>query len=86
MASITSIARYRVKPDCVEQFLTLIERHWSIMRGLDLITDREAEVFVGQERGTGRPLVFGLSSIESRARGDAVKARRQSIVRTPTPT
>ena len=60
MASTTSIARYRVKPDCVEQFLKLIERHWSIMRGLDLITDREAEVFVGQERGTGRPLVFEI--------------------------
>jgi quinol monooxygenase YgiN len=60
MAPTTSIARCQVKPDRIEQFLKLIDRHWSILRGLDLITDRQAEVFVGEERRTGRPLVFEI--------------------------
>lgn len=60
MTTITSVARYRVKPDCVDDFLEIIDQHWAILRNLELVTDREADVLVGVERGSGRPLVVEI--------------------------
>lgn len=57
---ITSIARYRVKADRVDDFLEVVDRHWATLRDLELVTDREPEVFVGEERETGGPLVVEL--------------------------
>ena len=54
---ITSIARYRVKPDSVDAFLEVVDRHWATLRDLELATDREPEVYLGTERETGGPLV-----------------------------
>ena len=60
MAATTSIARYRVKPDCIDDFLEVIDRHTAVLRDLELVTDREVEVFVGEEREFGRPLVVEI--------------------------
>jgi quinol monooxygenase YgiN len=54
---ITSIARYRVKPDHLDEFLDVIDRHWATLRELELVTDRDAEVYVGDDRDGGGPLV-----------------------------
>jgi hypothetical protein len=54
---ITSIARYRVKPDSVDEFLEIVDRHWTTLRDIELVTDREPEVYVGTERETGGPVV-----------------------------
>jgi hypothetical protein len=59
-APITSINRYRVKPDHVDEFLEIIDRHWVTLRDLDLVTDRDVEVFTGTERSTGGPLVVEI--------------------------
>jgi hypothetical protein len=54
---ITSIARYRVKAEKVDEFLEIVDRHWATLRELELVTDREPEVYLGTERETGGPLV-----------------------------
>jgi quinol monooxygenase YgiN len=54
---ITSIARYRVKRDHVDEFLDVIDRHWATLRELELVTDRDAEVYLGDDRDHGGPLV-----------------------------
>jgi hypothetical protein len=48
---ITTIPHYRVKPGCEDEFLAIIDRHWPALRELELVTDREPEVFVGAEQG-----------------------------------
>jgi quinol monooxygenase YgiN len=58
--TLTSVAYYRVKPGKVEAFLDVIDRHAAAMRDLDLITSREVEVFVGEERETNGPLVVEI--------------------------
>jgi len=57
---VTSVNRYAVKSDQVEEFLTIIDRHCSTLRDLELITDREVEVFAGTERDTGEPVVIEI--------------------------
>ena len=57
---MTSVARYRVRPESVDAFLDVIDRHWRVLHDLELVTDREVEVFVGTERGTERPLVVEI--------------------------
>jgi hypothetical protein len=57
---ISSIARYRVRADHVDEFLEIVERHWSTLRDLELVTDRQPEVYVGTERETGGPLVVEI--------------------------
>jgi hypothetical protein len=58
---ITSINRYRVKPEHVDEFLEVIDRHWSTLRELELVTDRDVEVYVGEDRDFGGgPLVVEL--------------------------
>lgn len=54
---VTSIARYRVKPDHVDEFLEIVDRHWATLRDLELVTEREPDVYLGDERETGRPLI-----------------------------
>ena len=58
--SVTSVAYYRVKPGRIDEFLEVIDRHQATMRELDLITAREAEVFVGEEGKTDGPLVVEI--------------------------
>jgi hypothetical protein len=54
---ITSIARYRVKPGCESEFLEIVDRHWTTLREVELVTDREPEVYAGKDKRTGDPLV-----------------------------
>jgi hypothetical protein len=55
---ITSIAHYRVKPGCEDEFLAVVERHEATLRELELVTDREPEVYLGSEKGAEGPLVI----------------------------
>jgi hypothetical protein len=57
---ITSVARYQVKSEQVDEFLDVIDRHWVILRELELVTDRDVEVYLGPERETGEPLVVEI--------------------------
>ncbi len=58
--SVSSVAYYRVKPGNMDAFLDVIDRHTATMRDLDLITVREVEIFVGEERATKGPLVIEI--------------------------
>ena len=55
---ITSIAHYRVKPGCEEEFLAVVDRHEATLRELELVTDRQPEVYLGSEKGVAGPLVI----------------------------
>ncbi len=57
---ITSVNRYAVQADRVTEFLQILDRHAATLRELELITDREVEVFVGNERDTGAPVVIEI--------------------------
>lgn len=54
---ITSFAHYRVKPGREDQFLEIIERHAATLRDLELVTDRETEVYLGSEKEVEGPLI-----------------------------
>ena len=58
--ALTSVNRYCVKADRVDEFLGIIDQHCSTLRELELITDREVEVFLGKERDTGQPVVVEI--------------------------
>lgn len=55
---ITSFAHYRVKPGREEDFLAVVDRHWPVLRELELVTDREPEVYLGREKGVEGPFVI----------------------------
>lgn len=57
---VTSVNRYSVKADQMEEFLQIVDRHCATLRELELITDREVEVFLGPERDTGEPVVIEI--------------------------
>ncbi|HEY8546397.1 MAG TPA: hypothetical protein VIL36_15165 [Acidimicrobiales bacterium] len=57
---VTSLAHYRVKEGCEDQFLEILDRHEATLRELELITDREAELYVGTEKGVDGPLIVEL--------------------------
>jgi hypothetical protein len=57
---ITSVARYQVKSDRVNEFLEIIDGHWTTLRELELVTDRDVEVFLGPDRDTGQPVVIEI--------------------------
>ena len=58
--SITSVAHYRVKPGCEDEFLAIIDQHTVTLRDLELITDREVEVYLGAEKDIAGPLVIEI--------------------------
>jgi hypothetical protein len=57
-ASVTSLAHYRVKPGCEEEFLGILDSHTATLRELELVTDREVEVYLGTERGVDGPFII----------------------------
>ena len=40
------ICTFRVKPDCVTPFRDLLDRHWPVLRALELVTDAPEQVFI----------------------------------------
>jgi hypothetical protein len=57
---VASVNRYSVKKERVEEFLEIIDRHWTILREVELVTDREVQVYQGLERDTGEPVVIEI--------------------------
>jgi hypothetical protein len=57
---LTSVNRYSVRADRVDEFLEIIDQHAATLRRLELITDREVEVFLGPERDSGQPVVIEI--------------------------
>ena len=57
---VTSVNRYCVKTDAVDEFLEIIDHHWTILREADLVTDRDVQVYVGPERESGEPVVVEI--------------------------
>jgi hypothetical protein len=58
--TITSFAHYRVKQGCEDEFLDIIDRHTSTLRELELVTDRETEVYLGSEKGVDGPFIIEI--------------------------
>jgi hypothetical protein len=59
-SAITSIAHYRVKAGCEDELLDILDQHHVTLRELEMITDREVEVYLGTERGVDGPLVIEI--------------------------
>jgi hypothetical protein len=57
---ISSVARYRVKAGHEDEFIEIVDKHWTTLRDLDLVTDREPEVYVGLERDGSGPLLVEI--------------------------
>jgi hypothetical protein len=57
---ISSLARYRVVAGRENEFLEIIDRHWTTLRDLEMVTDRAPEVYVGSERGVEGPIVVEI--------------------------
>ena len=57
---VTSVAQYRIKEGLVDEFLAVVDRHWMLLRDLELVTERRPDVYVGTERATGGPLVVEI--------------------------
>jgi hypothetical protein len=55
---VVSVAHYRVKPGCEDDFLAVLDGHWPILTELELVTDREPEVYLGAEKGMEGPFVI----------------------------
>jgi hypothetical protein len=58
MDSVTTFAHYRVRPGSEEAFLSLIARHWPLLRELELVENEPARVYLGTEDGIPGPLVM----------------------------
>lgn len=56
----TVIATYRVKAERLEEFMALLRRHHPTLRRLGLATEREPEVYAGEEDEGGGPIVFEI--------------------------
>src|SRR5689334_1859845 len=56
--AITSFAQYRVKAGHEREFLEILSAHERTLRDLELITDRQPEVYVGQDKGNGQPIII----------------------------
>ena len=52
--SQTVLCHYRVIAEREDDFRQLLERHWSTLRKLDLVTDEESQIFRSVD-GEGRP-------------------------------
>ena len=42
----TVICTFRVKPDSMDQFRVLLDRHWPVLRKLELVTETAEQCFV----------------------------------------
>ncbi len=58
--SITALAHYRVKPGHLDQYLAILDAHWPLLRDLELVTDREQEIYVGAEQGIDGPYIIEI--------------------------
>jgi hypothetical protein len=47
------ICTYRVRAGREDEFVQLLERHWSVLHGLALVTDDPPQYFRGSERDGG---------------------------------
>jgi hypothetical protein len=56
--AITAFAQYRVKAGEEQRFLDILAAHHRTLRELELVTDRQVEVYVGQDKGDGLPLII----------------------------
>lgn len=85
-----SLARYRVKPERVNEFLEVIDRHWVTLRERELVTDREVEIseWVDGDAATRidtHPLVSGVwESMGPLCERERVAARSSSSISNAT--
>lgn len=54
------MARYRLHAHRVDELLEITDRHWTTLRELEIMTDRQVEVFLGPERDTGERVVIEI--------------------------
>lgn len=45
----TVMCTYRVRADVEKEFLALLDRHWTTLRKLDLVTDEPSRIYRGQD-------------------------------------
>ena len=56
----TVICTFRVKPECVDPFLELLDRHWSTLRGLYLVTETPEQQFIGADHQGEEPVLVSI--------------------------
>lgn len=79
--AITAFAQYRVKAGREQEFLDLLAAHQRTLRELELVTDRPVEVYVGQEKGSGLPLIIEVFDwVNGQASADAHTHPQVSVV------
>lgn len=65
------ICTFRVRPDAVEQFESLLAGHWPTLRSLELVTDTPEQLFVGVDHQGDEPVyvsIFEWVNAEAAAR------------------
>jgi len=70
----TVICTFRVRPDCLDEFLGLRPRHHDTLRRLELITDTPPRTYLGEEQAGPGPVVVDIfewidAEASSRAHG-----------------
>jgi len=58
--SETVICTFRVRPDEIESFRALLDRHWPTLRRLELVNDTPEQVFIGTDDGADGPVFISI--------------------------
>jgi hypothetical protein len=54
------ICTFRVKPDSLPGFLTLLEGHWPTLRQLELVTDTPEQLYRGADHQGDEPVIVSI--------------------------
>jgi hypothetical protein len=50
---VISFAQYRIPADRIDDFLPVLDQHWTLLRDLELVTDRPPQVYAGTDKAGG---------------------------------
>jgi quinol monooxygenase YgiN len=56
----TVICTFRVRPDRLDAFRQLLDRHWATLHRLELVTDTTEQLFIGVDHQGDQPVVVSI--------------------------
>jgi len=56
----TVICTFRVRPDAVDRFETLLAGHWQTLRDLEMVTETTEQLFIGVDHQGDEPVVVSI--------------------------
>lgn len=56
----TVICTFRIRPNALEEFNTLLSRHWPQLHELGLVTDTSEQNFISESSETGHPTIVSI--------------------------